>query len=245
VQQRTGNGVRSTCDSERALAVMRRDQRTRAGGEAGVSRVQVPAGEAEFSRVFDMWSGTGSNCRPSAFQAGSPPAPKPSEAYRLSQVMRSLLPRSAWPVLRLVWRTTAELSRSWIKAAPAAPLARSVAGPCAAAPARRGRAHVGQTAAANQTWLIQSTGECCTEAVFLGLPLSSSRAPRLGRPPGVAARWLRQPRPGTHSHGSGTCEEDGDRAGFRLWRPGEKLNVAVVPGCGARRLGTSGSQDGG
>ncbi len=37
---------------------------------------------------------------------------------------------------------------------------------------------------------------CCPAlhgAVFLGDPLSSSRAPRLGRPTGVASRWLRQP----------------------------------------------------
>jgi hypothetical protein len=47
------------------------------------------------------------------------------------------------------------------------------------------------------------------------LPLSSSQAPRLGRPPGVAARWLRQPRRGTHSQGFGACEEDGSRPGSR------------------------------
>jgi len=44
-------------------------------------------------------------------------------------------------------------------------------------------------------------------------PLSSSQAPRLGRPAGVASRWLRQPRPGTHSQGFGAYEEDGERAG--------------------------------
>jgi len=38
-------------------------------------------------------------------------------------------------------------------------------------------------------------------------------APRLGRLPGVAPRWLRQPRLGTHSQGFGACEEDGGRAG--------------------------------
>jgi hypothetical protein len=41
------------------------------------------------------------------------------------------------------------------------------------------------------------------------LPLSSSRASRLGRPTDVASRWLRQPRPGTPSQGSGVCKEDG------------------------------------
>jgi hypothetical protein len=39
--------------------------------------------------------------------------------------------------------------------------------------------------------------------------LSSSRPPRLGRPLGVASRWLRQPRPGTHSPGFGAYEEEG------------------------------------
>ncbi len=48
------------------------------------------------------------------------------------------------------------------------------------------------------------------------LPLSSSQAPRLGRPPGVASRWLRQPRPGTHSQGFRAGEEDGGRAGSDL-----------------------------
>ena len=41
------------------------------------------------------------------------------------------------------------------------------------------------------------------------LPLSSSRSPRLGRPTDVASRWLRQPRPGGHSHGSGAYQEEG------------------------------------
>jgi hypothetical protein len=45
------------------------------------------------------------------------------------------------------------------------------------------------------------------------LQLSSSQIPRQGRPSGVAARLLHQPRPGTHSHGFGACEEDGARAG--------------------------------
>ena len=43
--------------------------------------------------------------------------------------------------------------------------------------------------------------------ICLGDSLSSSQAPRLGRPVGVASRWLRQPRPGTHSQGLGACEE--------------------------------------
>ena len=45
-----------------------------------------------------------------------------------------------------------------------------------------------------------------------------SLAPRLGRPPGVASRWLRQPGPGTRSRGFGACEEDGRRA-VRLGQP--------------------------
>ena len=43
----------------------------------------------------------------------------------------------------------------------------------------------------------------CWTAHLPRLLLSSSRSPRLGRPTGVALRWLRQPRPGAHSHGSG------------------------------------------
>ena len=50
------------------------------------------------------------------------------------------------------------------------------------------------------------------------LPLSSSQAPRLGRPPGVASRWLRQPRPGTHSQGFRAYQEDGRRAGHGIGR---------------------------
>ena len=46
-------------------------------------------------------------------------------------------------------------------------------------------------------------------AIFLGDSLSCSRPPCLDRPPGVAARWLRQPRHGVHSHGFGAYEEDG------------------------------------
>jgi hypothetical protein len=48
------------------------------------------------------------------------------------------------------------------------------------------------------------------------LLLSSSQAPRLGRPAGVASRWLRQPRPATHSQGFGAYEEDGRGAGLGL-----------------------------
>jgi hypothetical protein len=44
-------------------------------------------------------------------------------------------------------------------------------------------------------------------AVFLGPPLSSSRPLRLGHPPCVAWRWLRQPRPGAHSQGFGAYWE--------------------------------------
>ena len=40
---------------------------------------------------------------------------------------------------------------------------------------------------------------------------SDAQAPLLGRPPGVASRWLRQPRPGTHSQGFRAYEEDGDK----------------------------------
>jgi len=42
-----------------------------------------------------------------------------------------------------------------------------------------------------------------------GAPLSRSRIPRLGRHASVASRWLRQPRPGTHSRGIGAYQEDG------------------------------------
>jgi hypothetical protein len=41
------------------------------------------------------------------------------------------------------------------------------------------------------------------------LPFSSSQAPRPGRPPGGAVRWLRPPGPGGHSQGLGACGEDG------------------------------------
>jgi hypothetical protein len=52
-------------------------------------------------------------------------------------------------------------------------------------------------------------------ALFHRLPLSGSRVPCLGRPPGVAWRWLRQPRHGTHSQGFGAYEEDGRGPGNR------------------------------
>jgi len=54
---------------------------------------------------------------------------------------------------------------------------------------------------------------CTAQTVLYGAIFLGSHCPArrqlLGHPPGVASRWLRQPRLGTCSQGSGACEEDG------------------------------------
>ena len=56
----------------------------------------------------------------------------------------------------------------------------------------------------------------CGAVRFGDLPCAGRRSAcgRAGRrPPGAATRWLRRPRPGTHSQGFSAGEEDGRRAG--------------------------------
>jgi hypothetical protein len=102
----------------------------------------------------------------------------------------------------------------WIKAAPqATPLARPPPGSALGAPARHGHADAGQQPKTG-SFRHGQVARCHLPR----LQLSNSQAPRLGRPPGVASRWLRQPRPGAHSQGFGACEEDGRRA-VRLCQP--------------------------
>jgi hypothetical protein len=60
----------------------------------------------------------------------------------------------------------------------------------------------------------------CTVPSSSATRLSRSRPPRQGRPPGVAVRWLRQPRPDVHSPGSGAYR--GRRGRSRLL-PGRML----------------------
>lgn len=49
-----------------------------------------------------------------------------------------------------------------------------------------------------------------------------------------AYRTMASPaKPATHSHGAGARVEDGGEQEFSVWRTREKLDVAVVPGCGA------------
>ena len=82
--------------------------------------------------------------------------------------------------------------------------------------ARPARVRRRRTVAADQTGSFR-TAASAARGHLPRLPLSSSRAPRLGRPPGVASRWLRQPRPSLEtrhpSQGFGACEKDGRRAG--------------------------------
>ena len=97
-------------------------------------------------------------------------------------------------------------TRSASKAAPAAPLARRQRQPPTLGPradARRGRT---LAASADQD-RSHDTHANTAQGRLPRHPLSSSRPPRLGRPAGVASRWLRQPRPGNHSQGFGACEE--------------------------------------
>ena len=75
------------------------------------------------------------------------------------------------------------------------------------APARHGRADTGQQPQINSA---HSQAASATGGHFPRLPLSSSQAPPLGRPTGVATRWLRQPRPGTCSQGFGAARTMGD-----------------------------------
>jgi hypothetical protein len=74
--------------------------------------------------------------------------------------------------------------------------------------ARPARARRHRTALADQPRSFRHN-QRCTGCHLPRLPLSSSQVPRLGCPPGVASRWLRQPRRGTHSQGFGAYEEDG------------------------------------
>lgn len=98
-----------------------------------------------------------------------------------------------------------------VKAAPSAPRggARRRALRCRARPARArlapGSNRRSNDAGPGHNW--------CHASSLPRLPLSSSRTPRLGRPPGVASRWLCQPRPGTRSQGPSAYQEDGGRAG--------------------------------
>jgi hypothetical protein len=86
-----------------------------------------------------------------------------------------------------------------------APLARPPPGSALRAPARHGRAATARNTLRSAT-LICQTGRV-VRAIFLGDLLANSRPPRLGRPPGIASRWLRQPRPGVPSPGVGAYEE--------------------------------------
>jgi hypothetical protein len=95
----------------------------------------------------------------------------------------------------------------------AAPLAPAT-GLCVERPARRERAALARCRRSIQ--LNQKRTVC--RASFPRLPLSCSQAPRLGRPSGVASRWLRQPRPGIHSQGFRAYKEDGGRAGNGIGR---------------------------
>ena len=91
------------------------------------------------------------------------------------------------------------------------------------APARHGRAAL---VSCRRSLGLIHTGRSWT-AHLPRRSLSSSQASRLGRPPGVASRWLRQPRSGTHSQGfrrlRGRWGRAGDGVGLR------SLVVAIGP----------------
>ena len=57
-------------------------------------------------------------------------------------------------------------------------------------------------------------------AAFLALPLSRSRPLPLGRPAGVAPRWLRQPGPSAHSHGISRPQGRTEETRTRYFFPG-------------------------
>jgi hypothetical protein len=64
------SGVQPTCSSERATAVTRRVERLRKViREARLAR-QVSTGRSNVSLLCEVWSGVGSNYRPSVFQRG-------------------------------------------------------------------------------------------------------------------------------------------------------------------------------
>ena len=129
-------------------------------------------------------------------------------------------------------KLVAELGRSWIKAGPLrGPAAPPGPGYALGRPPGPGRANADSGHRLSR--LIQTRPG---QAIFLGSPLSSSRAPRPGRPPGVATRWLRQPRPGTCSQGFGACEEDGEAVSRRLPpRKSADLSLISLRGCWCSR----------
>ena len=112
------------------------------------------------------------------------------------------------------------------------PLGVRATGLCVGTPALHGRADPGQQPQINPA-------HSDTASAARG-PSSSAPIVQLAgtasRPPcGVASRWLRQPRPGTHSRGFRACEEDGERAAVvasvhTSWQAGPAGVLAVVSG---------------